>query len=152
MRFKNTLSVHMTVFAVVFLTGCFALVGVFAQAPDRATIAFSTNDEAQGGIWLVDIDVRGGQGKGDVHVQNQRVLLAIDGNPIHWVWCGRRTGEELPSIRRLMKILMSMWSTAMDKTCVDSPTMRRRTVGRVGIRAVKKLRFALTEMGISKST
>lgn len=94
MRFKNTLSIHMTVFAVVFLAGFFTLVGAFAQAPDRATIAFATNDEAQGGIWLVDIDVRGGQGKGDVHVQNQRVLLAIDGNPIPlglvWSPDGRR--------------------------------------------------------------
>lgn len=94
MRFKNTLSILMTVFAVVFLAGSFALVGAFAQALDRATIAFSTNDEAQGGIWLVDIDVRGGQGKGDVHVQNQRVLLAIDGNPIPlglvWSPDGRR--------------------------------------------------------------
>ena len=82
MQIKNTLTTHIVTINVISIVCCFTLLNVSAQAPDRETIAFSTNDEANGGIWLIDIDVRGGQGKGDVHVQNQRVLLAIEGNPI----------------------------------------------------------------------
>ena len=94
MQIKNTLTTHIVTINVISVVCCFTLVEVSAQAPNRETIAFSTNHEANGGIWLIDIDVRGGQGKGDVHVQNQRVLLAIDGNPIPMglVWSpdGRR--------------------------------------------------------------
>ncbi len=88
MQIKNTLTTHIVTINVISVVCCFALLDVSAQAPDRETIAFSTNDEANGGIWLTDIDVRGGQGKGDVHVQNQRVLLAIEGNqiPMGLVW------------------------------------------------------------------
>ena len=59
-----------TFIAIALLNSMIAGV-VSAEVPKNETIAFSTNHGADSGIWLMDPDGN-----------NQRALLAIEGNPI----------------------------------------------------------------------
>jgi Tol biopolymer transport system component len=61
---------EVTFIAIALLNSMIAGV-VSAEAPKNETIAFSTNHGADSGIWLMDPDGN-----------NQRALLAIEGNPI----------------------------------------------------------------------